>query len=195
MTTARFKLNRICTVSASSGRTLEKPIEWRFNYAGAIGIGGTASIELPPEGKYAFCRTFLNCWHHEDVHDTDALLTLRIESIQLGKPVLEDGSPDTLTPDAEAALKDASVTGKWIRFRPERLPESNYVQWQATGRADYFGDSEKFGKLFFIDVHSPELHGPAFEWLRDEAVIFSVEGQTAPAPIAETDDKKVWAQL
>ena len=193
--TTRFRLNRICTVSASSGRTEEKPIEWRFNYNGAIGIGGTATSSLPATGKYAFARSFLNLWHHENSHDTDALLTLPISSIELGAAVLEDGSPDTLTPHAETALKDAALVGKWVRFRPERLPESNYVQWQGQGRGDYFADSEKFQQLFFVDVSSPELHGPPFEWDRDENIIISVGGQTAPSPVAETADKKCWAQI
>ena len=193
--TTRFRLNRVCRVSASSGRTVERPIEWRFNFQSGIGASGTATSELPATGKYGFARAFLSLWHYDTVHDTDALLTTPIQSVELGSAVNEDGSPDSLTPDVEVALKDSALVGKWVRFRPERLPDSNYVQWTATGRADYFSDSVKFQQFFFVDVASPELHGPPFEWDRDESVIFSVQGQTAPAPVAETEDKKVWCQL
>ena len=193
--TTRFKLNRICHVSASSGRTEEQPIEWRFNFQDGLGISGTADTQLPSTGKYAFDRSFASSWHYDECHDTDALLTLRIPTIQLGKAVFENGELDTLTPDAETALKDGALVGKWIRFRPERLPESNYVQWQGQGRGDYFADSAKFQEFFFCDVASPDLVGPPFEWLRDEPVIFTVEGQTAPASISDTADKKCWAQI
>ena len=194
--TTRFKLNRIAYVSASSGRTAEQPIEWRFNFQDGLGISGTADTQLPATGKYAFDRSFASSWHHYDeCHDTDALLTLRIPTIQLGKAVFENGDLDTLTPDAETALKDAALVGKWVRFRPERVSPDNYIQWQGQGRGDYFSDSAKFQEFFFADVASPELVGPPFEWLRDEPVIFSVEGLTAPASISDTADKKCWAQI
>ena len=195
MTTPRFRLNRICYVSASSGRTEERPIEWRFNHQSGIGASGTATSELPATGKYGFARGFLNLWHFNDVHDSDALLSVPIQAIELGSAVNEDGSPDTLTPDAQTALKDAALVGKSVRFRPERVRPDNYVQWVSSGRADYFADSPKFQQFFFIDVESPELVGAPFEWDRDELVIFTVEGQTAPSPVSEIMDKKVWAQI
>ena len=190
-----YRLNRIFTISGASAETAERGIRWRMDWQTGLGAPGTASPQLPSPGRYSFARSFLNLWTHSDIHDTDSLLSVAPPMLVLpAQSVKADGSPDDALPRLEVSLKDAALEDVWIRFARESDPD-NYIQWQATGRQDYFSDSDFFQEFFFVQIESPELVGAAFEWARDESVIFTVEGQTLAAPVSETPSKKVWGNL
>ena len=190
-----YRLNRIFTISGASAETAERPIEWRCDFQTGLGIGGTASPQLPSAGRYGFARNFLNLWTYSDIHDTDSLLDFAPPMLLLpAQSVLADSTPDTVTPRLEVALKDAALEDVWIRFARESAP-ANFVEWTATGRQDYYSDSPYFQEFFFVQVESPELVGPPFEWNRDEGIVFTVENQTLAAPVSETAGKKVWGNL
>ena len=195
--TTRYRLNRIVTISGASAQTEERPIQWRFDYQDGIGISGTASTQLPSLGRYAFNRgSYSGSWHFDEVHDTDALLKIAIPTLELGtQSIFADGTPNTVLPSLEASLTDSVLDGVEIRFRPERLPDTNYFKWTATGRSDYFPSESKFHEFIFVFVESPELVGEAFKWDRNERVFFSVEGITAPQSTSETTNRKAWGQL
>ena len=161
-----YQLSRIVTVSGASAETEERPIEWLFDYHDGIGISGTASTQLPSHGRYAFNRgSYSGSWHFDEVHDTDGLLATSIPTIELGaQSIFADGSPNTVLPSIEASLTDATLENVEVRFRPERLPDTNYFKWTATGRGDYFPGQEKFHEYIFLYVESPELVGDAFSW-------------------------------
>ena len=197
MTTQRYRLNRVVTVSGASAETEEQPILWRFGFQDGVGISGTASTQLPSLGRYAFNRgSYSGSWHHDEVHDTDALLNTAIPTLELGaQSIFADGTPNTILPSIEASLTDATLDGVEVRFRPERLPETNYFRWTATGRSDYFPSESKFHEFIFVYIESPELVGEPFEWDRNEPVFFSVEGITAPQSTGEVSNRKAWAAL
>ena len=192
-----YQLSRIVTVSGASAETEERPIEWLFDYHDGIGISGTASTQLPSHGRYAFNRgSYSGSWHFDEVHDTDGLLATSIPTIELGaQSIFADGSPNTVLPSIEASLTDATLENVEVRFRPERLPDTNYFKWTATGRGDYFPGQEKFHEYIFLYVESPELVGDAFSWNRNERVFFFVEEITAPQSTSETTNRKAWGQL
>ena len=195
--TTRYRLNRVVTISGASAETEEQPIEWRFDYQDGIGISGTASTQLPSLGRYAVNRgSYSGSWHHDEVHDTDALLATSIPTLELGaQSIYADGTPNTILPSLEASLTDATLENVEVRFRPERLPDDNYFRWTATGRGDYFPGEAKFHEFIFLYVESPELVGDSFSWDRNERVFFSVSGITAPQSIGEVSNRKAWAQL
>ena len=192
-----YQLNRIVTVSGASAETEERPIEWRMDFQDGIGISGTATTQLPSLGRYAFNRgSYSGSWHYDEVHSTDALLKIAIPTLELGAiSINPDGSANSVLPTLEASLTDATLDGVEVRFRPERLPDTNYFKWTATGRSDYFPSEAKFHEFVFVYVESPELVGAAFEWDRNERVFFSVEGITAPQSTSETTNRKAWGQL
>ena len=191
-----YNLNRIFTVSGGSAETAERPISWRMDWQTGIGAAGTASPQMPSAGRYGFARGYLNLWTYSDIYDTDSLLDVAPPMLVLpARSVNADSTPDDVTPALETSLKEAAVTDKWIRFRPERLASDNYVEWTATGRQDYFADSDFFQQFFFVSVGSATLHGAAFAWERDESIIITVEDQQFPAPVSETTGKKAWGKL
>ena len=195
--TTRYRLNRVVTISGASAETSEQPIEWRFDYQDGIGISGTASTRLPSHGRYAYNRgSYAGSWHYDEVHDTDALLATSIPTLELGaQSIYADGTPNTILPSIEASLTDATLDGVEVRFRPERLPDTNYFRWTATGRSDYFPGEAKFHEFIFVYVESPELVGDSFGWDRNERVFFSVEGITAPQSIGEVSNRKAWGAI
>ena len=66
MTTQRYRLNRVVTVSGASAETEERPIEWRMDFQDGVGISGTASTQLPSLGRYAFNRgSYSGSWHYD----------------------------------------------------------------------------------------------------------------------------------
>ena len=197
MTSPRYRLNRIVTVSGASAETEERPIEWRMDFHDGVGISGTASTQLPSLGRYAFNRgSYSGSWHYDEVHDTDSLLATSIPTLELGAiSINADGSPNTILPSIEASLTDATLDNVEVRFRPERLDSDNYFKWTATGRSDYFPSESKFHEFIFVYVESPELVGDAFSWDRNERVFFSVSGITAPQSIGEVSNRKAWAAL
>ena len=189
-------LNRIFTVSGGSAETEERAIEWRMDWQTGIGAAGTASPQLPSHGRYAFCRGFLNLWTYSDIYDTDTISSVNPPMLLLpARSVLENSEPDNTLPALETSLKDAAVTDKWIRFRPVSNDADNYVQWTATGRRDYYADSPFFQEFFFVEVDTPTLVGDSFSWLRDDAIIITVEDQTIPASASETLNKKAWGRI
>ena len=191
----KYNLNRIFTISGASAETAERGIRWRMDWQTGIGAHGTSSPQLPSPGRYAFARSFLNLWTYSDIYDTDSLLSVAPPLLLLpAQSVRADGTPDDSLPRLEVSLKDASVTDVWIRFGREDAPD-NFIEWTATGRQDYFADSDFFQEFFFVQVESPELVGAAFEWARDDAMLFTVENQTLAAPVSETPEKKVWGNL
>ena len=190
-----YRLNRVFQISGASAETAERGIRWRCDYQTGLGAAGTASPQLPSPGRYGFARAFLSLWTHSDVYDTDSLLSYAPPLLLLpAQSVNADGTPDTVTPKLETALKDSALEDVWIRFARDDNPDS-YVEWTATGRQDYYSDSAFFQEFFFVEVGSPELIGDAFEWNRDDLMAFTVEGQTIAAPVSETPDKKVWGSL
>ena len=190
-----YRLNRIFTISGASAETAEQPIKWRMDWQTGLGIGGTASPQLPSPRRYAFARGFLNLWTSSDIHDTDSLLDYAPPMLLLpAQSVNADSSPDTVTPLLETALKDSALEDVWVRFAREDAPD-NFVEWTATGRQDYYSDSDYFQEFFFVQVESPELIGAAFSWARDDLMVFTVENQTLAAPVSETLEKKVWGNL
>ncbi len=191
----RFKLNRIFQISGASAETAERGIRWRMDWQTGLGIGGTASPQLPSPGRYGFCRGFLNLWTYSDIFDTDSLLSVAPPMLLLpAQSVRADGTADDSLPRLEVSLKDSALEDVWIRFAREDAPE-NFVEWTAVGRQDYFADSPYFQEFFFVQVESSELVGAAFEWARDDLMLFTVEGQTLAAPVSQTPDKKVWGEL
>ena len=197
MTTPRYRLNRVVTISGASAETEEQAILWRFDYQDGIGISGTASTQLPSLGRYAYNRgSYSGSWHYDEVHDTDALLAISIPTIELGaQSINPDGSPNTILPSIEASLTDATLDNVEVRFRPERLPDDNYFKWTATGRSDYFPSEPKHHEYIFLYIENPELVGAAFEWDRNERVFFSVGGITAPMASGETTNRKAWGAI
>ena len=197
MTTPRYRLNRIVTVSGASAETEEQAILWRMDFQDGIGISGTASTQLPSLGRYAFNRgSYSGSWHFDEVHDSDSLLAISIPTIELGaQSIYADGTPNSVLPSIEASLTDATLDGVEVRFRPERLPDTNYFRWTATGRSDYFPGEPKHHEYIFLYIESPGLVGDSFSWDRNERVFFSVSGITAPMASGETTDRKAWAQL
>ena len=197
MTTPRYRLNRIVTISGASAETSEQPIEWRFDFQDGVGISGTASTQLPSLGRYAFNRgSYSGSWHHDEVHDTAALLTIAIPTLEVGaQSIYADGSPNTILPSLEASLTDATLDGVEVRFRPERLPDTNFFKWTATGRSDYFPGEAKFHEFVFVFVENPELVGDSFSWARNERVLISVSGITAPMASGETTNRKAWGAI
>ena len=195
--TTRYRLNRVVTISGASAETSEQPIEWRFDYQDGIGISGTASTRLPSHGRYAYNRgSYAGSWHHDEIHDTDALLATSIPTIELGaQSIYADGTPNTVLPSIEASLTDATLDGVEVRFRPERLPDTNYFRWTATGRSDYFPGEPKHHEFIFVYIESPALVGEPFAWDRNERVFFSVEGITAPQSIGEVSNRKAWGAI
>ena len=190
-----YSLNRIFTISGASAETAERGIRWRCDWQSGIGIGGTASPQLPSPGRYGFCRSYLNLWTYSDIYDTDSLLSVAPPLLLLpAQSVNADGTPDTATPKLETALKESALTDVWIRFAREDAPDS-YLEWTAVGRQDYFADSEFFQEYFFVQIESPELVGNPFSWNRDDLMVVSVEGQTLAAPVSQTPEKKVWGEL
>ena len=59
-----------------------------------------------------------------------------------------DGSPDDSLPRLEPALKDSALEDVWIRFARESAPD-NFIEWTATGRQDYYSDSDFFQEYLF----------------------------------------------
>ena len=57
MTQPAYKLNRIVQISGASAETAERPIRWRMDWQTGLGIGGTASPQLPSAGRFGFCRS------------------------------------------------------------------------------------------------------------------------------------------
>ena len=191
-----YSLNRICTISGASAETEDRAIAWRCDFQTGIGAAGTADAQLPSAGRYAFARGYLNLWTYSDIYDTDTLSSVAPPMLLLpAQSVNADSTPDVSLPRMEVSLKESALDNKWIRFRPERLASDNYLEWTATGRQDYFSDSQFFQEYFFVEVGSATLHGAAFSWDRDESVIWTVEDQIIAAPVSETTGKKVWCNL
>ena len=190
-----YNLNRIFVISGASAETAERPIQWRMDWQTGIGAPGTASPQLPSAGRYGFARGFLNLWTHSDVFDTDSLLSVAPPVLLLpALSVKADGTPDDALPRLEVSLKDASLEDVWIRFGREDAPDS-FIEWTATGRQDFYADSQFFQEFFFVQIESPELVGAAFSWARDDGMVITVEGQTLAAPVSETQGKKIWGNL
>lgn len=191
----KYKLNRIFTISGASAETAESGIRWRMDWQTGLGIGGTASPQLPSPGRYGFCRNFLNLWTHTDIHDTDSLLSYAPPMLLLpAQSVRADGTPDDALPRLEVSLKDSALEDVWIRFAREDAL-AHFVEWTATGRQDYYADSPYFQEYFFAQIESAELVGNAFSWNRDDAMVITVQGQTIAAPVSETQGKRVWGEL
>ena len=120
--------------------------------------------------------------------------------------VAPDGTPQDV-PDIPTRW-DANIEGLNIRLRPERLPATNYVQWQITR---YRGDvlpranipdrgltpvitgniTTEDGKYIRLNVASPVLMGPAFTIGRDDPVLFYIPGITIQQAQRQST-KSVW---
>ena len=107
MTTQRYRLNRVVTVSGASAETEERPIEWRMDFHDGVGISGTASTQLPSLGRYAFNRgSYSGSWHYDAIHDTAALLATSIPTLEVGAHFNQRrmGAPNTILPSLRGVI-------------------------------------------------------------------------------------------
>ena len=147
------RLNRIFTVTASSEQQVSSLIEWRYNAYSAEpmqGFVGVFEFTLPSLGKWAWARNEA-IQPLADVSTAQAVIDAAINELELGKnSVNDDGTPNTVLPIPGDTLEELELTNVEVRLGLATTFDTNYLQFTATGRADYFSNDPKFREIFII---------------------------------------------